>query len=213
MKKILIVEDDKIISKGLSYLLSSKYEVLVAKSVKEAISFDKEYFDLLLLDLFLPDGYGYDVVENSFKNVPVIFLTANDNEEDIVKGLSIGEDYIHKPFKNAELVMRIEKVLKRFEKNIFCYDKVIIDYEKYLISVDNNILEVTPLEFDILKLLFENHDKVVTRDKIISLIWDSNNKFVNDNTLSVYIKRIREKFNYNYIKTIKGIGYMVSLND
>ncbi len=144
-----------------------------------------------------------------FSNKPILFLTANDLEEDVVRGLSIGEDYITKPFRNAELLVRIEKILKRNEKDILYFKDLSIDKNKGLVYINSNVIDFTPLEYNIVLYLFSNVDKIVTRDKILSIIWDDNNKFVNDNTLSVYIKRIREKLDGKYIKTIKGIGYMV----
>ncbi len=212
MKNILLVEDDEIIIKGLLYLLKDKYNIVTATTMAEVKTKNLDSFDLLILDMTLPDGNTMTLLEANIKT-PIIFLSANDFEEDIIRALDKAEDYITKPFKNKELLIRIKKVLDRNEKNLLIFKDIIIDFNKYMISVDEKKLDFTKLEYNIILLLFSNVDKVVTRDKILSLIWDSNNKFVNDNTLSVYIKRIREKLDRNYIKTIKGIGYMVVSND
>ncbi len=212
MKKILLVEDNEFIIKGLKYLLEKQYLLDIVMNKKDALEKVNNIYDLIILDVSLPDGNGFEVGEQ-FINKPILFLTAHDLEEDIVKGLSIGEDYITKPFRNAELLARIEKILKRTDSDIVYFKDLVIDKNKKLINMGNINLEVTPLEYNIILYLFTNAEKIVTRDKILSIIWDDNNKFVNDNTLSVYIKRIREKLSGKYIKTIKGIGYMVSADE
>ncbi len=211
-KKILLVEDNESIVKGLKYLLEKKYILDIAFSKKEAEILILNKYDIIILDIGLTDGSGFDIGEK-VKDIPIIFLTANDMEESIVKGLSIGEDYIVKPFKNSELMARIEKVIKRNEKNLLYFEDVTIDLNKVKVFYLGEECDLTHLEFEITCLLFENPEKVISREQILSVIWDSNNKFVNDNTLTVYIKRIREKLNNRYIKTVKGVGYMVTKDD
>ncbi len=212
MKKILLVEDNAIIVKGLLHLLQKEYLVDIATTYKEAMSLINNIYDLIILDISLPDGNGFDIASQVSKS-PIIFLTANDLEEDIVKGLETAEDYIVKPFRNNELVARIKKVLLRTNSDYLYYKNIVVDINKSQVYVDNSRIEFTNIEYQILMLLFTNINKVITRDRILSVIWDENNKFVNDNTLSVNIKRIRQKLNSNYIQTIKGMGYMVSIDN
>ncbi len=212
MKKILLVEDSIAIVKGLTYLLEKEYIVEFVHTKKDALEKLKNIYDLVILDIGLPDGSGFDIVSNC-KNIPIIFLTANDLEQDIIKGLSHAEDYVVKPFRNGELLVRINKVLQRNDTSRIYYKNITIDTNKSLVYVDDNQIDFTSLEYSIVLLLFSNLDHIITRDRILSVIWDENNKYVNDNTLSVNIKRIRQKLIFDYIKTIKGMGYMVSTNN
>ena len=221
--KILVIEDNEMIIKGLKYTLEQEnfdFEfVKKASEVEEKIYHNK--YDLIILDISLPDGNGFDICKNiksDFNDLPIIFLTALDDENDIVKGFNLGaEDYITKPFRNKVLISRINNVLKRYnksQKEIISGD-IKIDLENdrvYKINDDKTEKEIflTPLEFKILAYLFQNKGKIVPREKILEQIWDLAGNIVNDNTLTVYIKRIREKTNENYIiKTVKGIGYRV----
>lgn len=221
--KILVIEDNEMIIKGLKYTLEQEnfdFEfVKKASEVEEKIYNNK--YDLIILDISLPDGNGFDICKNiksDFNDLPIIFLTALDDENDIVKGFNLGaEDYITKPFRNKVLISRINNVLKRYnksQKEIISGD-IKIDLENdrvYKINDDKTEKEIflTPLEFKILAYLFQNKGKIVPREKILEQIWDLAGNIVNDNTLTVYIKRIREKTNENYIiKTVKGIGYRV----
>ena len=140
-------------------------------------------------------------------NIPVIFLTACDTEENIVEVLNMGaSDYITKPFRPLELIARINKILHK--KTIKIKD-ITIDMNKMIVTKNNEIINLTTLEYKILNLLIENINKVVTRDRIIDSIWEWTGNDVNDNTITVYMKRIREKLNSNIIITIKGIGYRI----
>ena len=221
--KILVIEDNEMIIKGLKYTLEQEnfdFEfVKKASEVEEKIYHNK--YDLIILDISLPDGNGFDIcksIKSDFNDLPIIFLTALDDENDIVKGFNLGaEDYITKPFRNKVLISRINNVLKRYnksQKEIISGD-IKIDLENdrvYKINDDKTEKEIflTPLEFKILAYLFQNKGKIVPREKILEQIWDLAGNIVNDNTLTVYIKRIREKTNENYIiKTVKGIGYRV----
>ena len=221
--KILVIEDNEMIIKGLKYTLEQEnfdFEfVKKASEIEEKIYNNK--YDLIKLDISLPDGNGFDIcksIKSDFNDLPIIFLTALDDENDIVKGFNLGaEDYITKPFRNKVLISRINNVLRRYnksQKEIISGD-IKIDLENdrvYKINDDKTEKEIflTPLEFKILAYLFQNKGKIVPREKILEQIWDLAGNIVNDNTLTVYIKRIREKTNENYIiKTVKGIGYRV----
>ena len=217
MKSILIVEDNEAIIKGLKYLLEQKnFDVTICKTAEDTMNVvGTKTFDLIILDITLPDGNGYELCEyiKKYTDIPIIFLTARDEEQDVVKGLDMGaEDYIIKPFRNRELLSRINNVLKRFnkEKNKIIYKNIEIDLDQKTVYVEGTNIELTALEFKILVLLFSNIGKVVTREQILEKIWDVAGNFVNDNTLTVYIKRIRSKLgSADCIKTIKGIGYQV----
>ena len=217
MKKILIVEDNEIIIKGLKYLLEQEqFEVQVCLNAQEAMNIiGKQEFDLIVLDIALPDGNGFELCEyiKQYTDIPIIFLTAKDEEQDVVKGLDMGaEDYIIKPFRNKELISRINNVLRRFNKenNKIEYGNVEINLDEKSVYVNGKNVEFTKLEYKILLLLLSNVGKTVTREQILDKIWDVAGNFVNDNTLTVYIKRIRAKLGKeDIIKTVKGIGYQV----
>ncbi len=217
MKSILIVEDNEVIVKGLRYLLEQeKFKVSVCKNAKETMdAVGKQDIDLVVLDITLPDGDGFELCKyiKQYTDIPIIFLTAKDEEQDVVKGFDLGaEDYIIKPFRNRELLSRINNVLRRFsrESNEILYKKIRINLDEKSVYIDNKNVEFTALEFKILVLLFTNIGKTITREQILEKIWDVAGNFVNDNTLTVYIKRIRDKLEEaDYIKTIKGIGYQV----
>lgn len=212
--KILLVEDNEMIIKAISFLLEEhEYSVDVARNIKEAKEKINDAFDLVILDVMLPDGNGLDFFKQ-YVNVPALVLSAKDEEDDVVKTIDLGvQDYIIKPFRSKELLSRINNIIKRNKKNnIKTFENISFDMDAYKVYVNNIEVELTGLELKILFLLLENSGRLVTRDVIIDRIWDASGKFVNDNTLSVYIKRIREKIgNDNFIKTIKGIGYRVDL--
>lgn len=205
--KILIVEDSLIISKGLKHYLESEYEVDVSNTYCDALNqLDKNY-DLVILDVTLPDGNGFDLCKYVKKeyNYPVIFLTAKDTEDDIVTGLELADDYIVKPFLNKELLMRIKKILKNNIKS----NHIKIDLEKYEVYKDDVLIKLTSLEFKLFSLLINNKNKVVSKEILLDKIEEETGNMVYDNTLRVYIKRIRQKFNdENIIKVIKGVGYI-----
>ena len=160
----------------------------------------------------LPDGDGLKFYQENLKNKATLVLTAKDDEDIISNSLDSGiEDYIIKPFRSKELLARINKILKRNKDNeIITVDNVTVDTEAGRVFVNNEEINLTSLEYRILLLLFQNLNRIVTREILIDRIWDISGKFVEDNTLTVYIKRIREKLgNDDIIKTIKGIGYRV----
>ena len=217
MNTILLVEDSESIVMGLKYSLEQEgFRVTSAKTIAEAEVASN--YDLILLDITLPDGNGFDFFKEIKKkeDIPVIFLTARDEEIDIVKGLDLGaEDYIVKPFRVKELISRIKVALRRYNKitsSIIECNGITLDTENMEAKKDGQRIELTSLEFKILLMLFTNKNKLVTREMILNKIWDLAGNFVNDNTLTVYIKRIREKIGDNdgkTIKTIRGVGYKV----
>ena len=215
--KLLLVEDNEIIIKGLKYTLEQEnFEVDIVKSkedAEDALSI-KEY-DLVILDIMLPDGNGFDLCKyiKKEKEYPVIFLTAKDEEKDVVLGFDLGaDDYIIKPFRNRELISRIQNVLRRYNKDkkeLVCKN-VKVDLDSKRVYINEKEVIFTALEYRILVLLLQNKGKTITREKILDKIWDIAGSFVNDNTLTVYIKRVRAKLGTeDVIKTIKGIGYRV----
>lgn len=212
--KILLIEDNEMIIKALKYLLEShEYYVDVATSIKEAKEKITNTYDLIILDVMLPDGNGIDFFKE-YVRTPALVLSAKDEEKDVVKAIDLGvQDYIIKPFRSMELLSRINNIIKRNKKNtIKEFENIKFDMDAYKIYVDNLEVVLTGLELKILFLMLENSGCLVTREMIIDKIWDASGKFVNDNTLSVYIKRIREKLkNNDLIKTIKGIGYRIDL--
>ncbi|CDF20691.1 putative uncharacterized protein [Clostridium sp. CAG:609] len=212
--KILLIEDNEMIIKALKYLLEShEFIVDVATTIKEAKESITSKYDLIILDVMLPDGNGLDFFKN-YVSIPALVLSAKDEEKDVVKAIDLGvQDYIIKPFRSMELLSRINNIIKRNKKNtIKEFENIKFDMDAYKIYVDNLEVVLTGLELKILFLMLENSGCLVTREMIIDKIWDASGKFVNDNTLSVYIKRIREKLkNDDLIKTIKGIGYRIDL--
>lgn len=217
--KILLVEDNESIIMGLEYLLQQEeYQVQTARNVREAAAFVRENVpDLILLDIALPDGNGFEFCEEVKRkwNVPVIFLTAREEEADVVKGLDLGaDDYIIKPFRNRELISRIKSVLRRNGKGkslLKCRD-IVLDLESGKASKGGEELNLTRLEYRILTTMLTYPDKLFTREEILADIWDISGNYVNDNTLSVTMKRIREKLGDTegeIIKTVRGIGYRI----
>ncbi len=212
--QILLVEDNVMVAKGLVYSLEQqKYEIIHKTNIKDTRKYLESILpDLIILDISLPDGNGFDLYnEIMHKNVPVIFLTAKDDENDIVRGLELGaEDYITKPFSTKELIARINRILLRVKKNTIIKVKDIeFDIDKMVVYKDKKEVQLTSLELKILNLLFTNLNKVVTRNYILDKIWEWTGNDVNDNTVTVYLKRIREKIGSDIIITIKGIGYRI----
>ncbi len=223
MAKILLVEDNEVITKGLKYSLEQEnFQVETAENIVMAkTKINKQRYDLYLLDIALPDGDGYEICNyiKSKEDVPVIFLTAKDEETNVVHGLDIGaDDYVIKPFRTRELISRIKSVLRRYyheenkENQIRC-GNITIDENKVEVYQDGEKIVFTSLEYKILYLLVSNKNILVTREQILDKIWDVAGNFVNDNTLTVYIKRIRNKLNDKdgrIIQTVRGIGYKVT---
>lgn len=212
---ILLVEDNSLIIKGLVYNLEQNgYTVKNVKTVLDTLKLmEKEKFDLIILDVSLPDGNGFDlykIIKEKY-DAKTIFLTAKDEEDDIVKGLELGaEDYITKPFSTRELLARINKIFLREKKNnVIKIKDIECDLDKMCIKKNNEEISFSSLELKILMLLFTNINRVVTKEYIIEKIWDWTGNDVYDNTVRVYMKRIREKLKVDIIKTVKGIGYRI----
>lgn len=221
--RILVVEDDRVIATGLEYSLQQEgYDVKNAFSYKEAKEqIDNVQFDLYLLDITLPDGNGYDLCKEIKKknDIPVIFLTALEDEVNVVMGLDFGaDDYIIKPFRIRELMSRIRSVLRRYHKetedSVIYVADIEINTRENRIYKNNAEITLTALEYRLLLRLLNHRGQVLTRNQLLEGIWDVSGDFVNDNTLTVYIKRLREKIeddmsNPVIIKTIRGIGYCI----
>ncbi len=213
--KILLVEDNKSIIKGLEYAFAQNgYDCEYCVSFNEAMQKAPFNYDIAVLDITLPDGNGFDLFGKirKYSDLPVIFLTAVDDEDSVVNGLELGaDDYITKPFSTRELIARIKRAAnKNSKKNIITVSGVTLDLDKTAVFENGKQLELTALEYKLLSLLMQNVGKVVTRELIFEKIWDVSGNFVNDNTLTVYIKRIRKKLDADIIKTVKGMGYQVA---
>lgn len=217
MFKILMIEDDDTIAFGVkSFLLKNNYRVIHGKNLKEGKELFKTDIDLILLDLNLPDGSGFDFCSyiKSIKDIPIIFLTVIDEESSIIKGLDMGgDDYITKPFKLSVLQSRITAVLRRTLKEhikgdvLWCKNIKVVKSEARVYK-SNYEIELTVGEYNLLLQLLENKNCTLTRTTLLEKLWDCNGEFVNNNTLSVAIKRLREKLgDDSLIKTVRGIGY------
>lgn len=213
---ILLIEDSSDIIKGLKYSIEKNNNTLNhTTTIKDSIEYINNHnnIDFIILDITLPDGNGFDLFKKHIKdtNIPTIFLTAKDNEDDIVKGLNIGaEDYITKPFSTKELLARINKIMLRSKKQSIITKKDIkFDMDKMIVFKDEKQIELTSLELKLLNLLFMNINKVVNRATILDKIWEWTGNDVDDHTVTVYFKRIREKLGTDIISTVKGIGYRI----
>lgn len=213
--RILLVEDNSLTVGGLRFLLEHEgFEVVVALNAASAIEqFSERLYDLVLLDVNLPDKDGYSVaneIQKQSKDTPIIFLTARDDEESVIKGFDLNaDDYITKPFRNRELISRINAVLRRRGSKadqIKCGELTLNEKTSTVQMNDKNIA-LSALEYKILRLLMLNSGNIVKRERLLDEIWDFAGNIVNDNTLTVYIKRIREKIGDTKIQTIKGVGY------
>ena len=218
--KILFVEDDQAIALGLVYSLEKEgYEVIHCVSQKAALGLlEAQVFDLLLLDVSLPDGDGYTICKQAkhLHDVPVIFLTALDDEVNVVMGLDLGgDDYVTKPFRIKELLSRIKSVLRRYQKDaldIVQIQHLEIHIREGKVYREGSEVFLTALEYRLLMVFVNHQGQVLSRIQLLEGIWDVAGDFVNDNTLSVYIKRLREKLEKDaaepeIIKTIRGRGY------
>ena len=219
MNNILLIEDDKEIAEYLTdFLVSEGFSVKHGKGQKEGLKLFSEYeFECVLLDISLGDGNGFSVCSEikSFSDVPVIFLTASGDESCTVAGFEIGaDDYISKPFRPRELLARIKNVIRRSKcgnSTVKCND-IAIDVSKGTVSKNGKEIYLTALEYRLLLIFLTNKGQLFSRDRLIDELWSASGEYVTDNTLTVYIKRIREKIeddpqNPKIIKTVRGLGY------
>lgn len=221
MTNILVIEDDFDIVKNLRILLEDEgfhvYSVTTRKAALQEI--EKNIYDLILLDLTLPDGNGYSLCTTIKRKtqIPVIFLTAMNDEASIVTGFELGaDDYITKPFKPMELISRVKNILRRCGKSpaIFEIAGLKIDTLKAIVSKNEREIPLSALEYRLLLVLLNHQGEVLSRNRLLEEIWDIVGDYVNDNTLTVYIKRLRDKIEDDpvsptIIKTIRGLGYML----
>lgn len=220
---LFLLEDDYAIATGLCYSLENEgYSVTHASGVKQAIDIiSKEKFSLYILDLTLPDGSGYDVCKEIKKqgDLPVIFLTAYDDEVNVVMGFEFGaDDYISKPFRLKELLVRIKSVLRRYNNEsadgVIKFKDLTVNTNEAKVYKNGEEIILTAMEYRLLLILLNNRGKVLSRTQLLENIWDVDGDFVEDNTLTVYIKRLRDKIEEEpnrplIIKTIRGLGYMI----
>ena len=220
---IFLLEDDEAIGIGLTYSLENEgYNVTLAKSVKEAEKIiDEKEFSLYILDLTLPDGSGYDVCKRikAKGDLPVIFLTAYDDEVNVIMGFELGaDDYISKPFRVKELMLRIKSVMRRYSNEtsdgIIKINNLKINTNEAKVYKNNEEIILTAMEYRLLLILLSNRGKVLSRTALLENIWDVAGDFVEDNTLTVYIKRLRDKIQEDpakpeFIKTVRGLGYVI----
>lgn len=222
MNRLLLVEDDEALSMGIEFTLKDEgYEVFTASTLEGGkVIFEREDFDLIILDVNLPDGNGYELCKHirTKSDVPVIFLTALDEEVNVVLGFQMGgDDYITKPFRVKELLLRIKAILRRNCKTAASENKlvsgdIIIDTSMALAKKNGKELALTAQEYRLLLIFMSNANALMKREKILRELMDGAEAFFDENTLSVYIKRMREKIEENpkepkYIVTVRGLGY------
>lgn len=223
MNKILLVEDDEALALGVEYTLKEEgYDTHRVSTIKDGKAvIDSNYYDLILLDINLPDGSGYDLCKyiKTSKDIPIIFLTALDEEVNVVLGLDLGgDDYITKPFRVRELLSRIRVVLRRNTKldisgGIIISEKIEVNTSLAEVKKDDYKILLTAKEYKLLLTFLKHPNELLSKDFILNEIFDDEGVFVEDNTLSVYIKRLREKVENNpskpeYIITKRGLGYI-----
>lgn len=212
---ILLVEDNESIAEGLVYAFKMNSYCLDYKTtMKDAIEYlNNNTPELIILDVSLPDGNGFNLYEDNIKKsqIPVIFLTARDDEDDIIKGLNLGaEDYMTKPFSTRELLARVNKIILRNKNSsVIKVKDISFDLDKMVVNKNNIKVELSSLELKILHLLFINIGSAVSRNTILEKIWEWTGNDVDDHTITVYLKRIRKKLGTDIIITIKGIGYRI----
>lgn len=211
--KIFLLEDDETLAFGIkTYLTNNGYEVIVSPSLEETKKVFDYNFNLIILDVNLPDGTGFDFLKIfNIESTPILFLTVNNSEEDIVKGLNVSDGYITKPFKLPILKAKIESILRRVDRKDekLNYKGLVLDEKNYRCLIDGENINLTLKEYEVLRLLLKNRGNTLTREKILEIVWDNKGDFVDDNTLSATVKRLRKKLeSYDYvIETVRGIGY------
>ena len=221
MSKLLLVEDDQSIVSSLSdYLGNEGFKIENAPGQKEAIEkLDSDQYDIALVDIQLSNGNGFSVCSaiKERGTMPVIFLTASDDEYSVVAGLDMGaDDYISKPFRPRELLSRINSVLRRTKntQNIISYLDLVVDTNQATVSKNGKEILLSAMEYKLLLVFLRNKGIVLSRRRLLELLWDTTEEFINDNTLTVYMKRLRDKIETNpqepeIIITVRGLGYKV----
>lgn len=214
---ILIVEDDLGIQETLKTILIMKnYQIQQAYTLKEALNNPIEQMELIIIDIQLPDGNGITLCQQirRFSQVPILFLTARNDEETIVEALNAGgDDYIVKPFRANELLARINSVMRRMSKNkdLIETNDLVIDLKKYNVTKNQNEIILSAIGYEILFLMVQNQGIVITRERLIEFIEERTGNYIEDNTVTVHMKRLREKLGkyqgFDYIETVRGIGY------
>ncbi len=221
--KIFVLEDDNAIGIGIRYALESEgYAVTLCKTVSEAMNVIlRDDFSLYLLDLTLPDGNGYDVCKavKAKGDYPVVFLTAFDDEINVVTGFELGaDDYISKPFRVRELIARIKSVLRRYnresDEGTIRIGSITINTNQAKVYKSGEEVILTAMEYRLLLILLNNRGRILSRNQLLEELWDIDGDFVNDNTLTVYIKRLRDKIEEDaadpkIVRTVRGLGYII----
>lgn len=211
--KILLVEDDPFLRNGLTELMDQAgYAAYACASAKDAqFHVENSKYDLIVLDIGLPDGDGIGLCRAWRQmgcRTPILFLTACDEELQVVRGFDAGgDDYVAKPFRMMELLSRIRALLRRSAPATIIHSGLEIDTERMTVRKNGEALYLTPIEFRLLSLILRASGRVMTRDKLLEDIWDMGGQFIDDNTLSVHISRLREKIGTEYIHTVRGVGY------
>lgn len=225
MPRIFLVEDDQTIAKNLELLLRSKgFTVAHASAQKEAfVLLEGQKFDLALIDIALPDGNGFTICTEikETQNIPVIFLTASGDEASVVTGLNMGaDDYITKPFRPRELIARIGTALRKSGRTQTAFEVrgLYVDTASGIVKKNGSEIFLSALEYRLLLVFINNPQNIITRGRLLDELWDAAGEFVNDNTLTVYIKRLREKIeddpaNPKIILTVRGMGYRLGGTD
>ncbi len=211
-ERLLLLEDDEFLRDGLTEILTKEgYDLKAASCVSSAESLiSANTFELMIFDVMLPDGSGFDLcskIRSLGIDTPILFLTAKDDEIQIVRGLDLGaDDYVTKPFKLLELLSRVRALLRRNKKSAVCIGGLVLDSVHFTAKKDGENILLTPIEFQLLNAIVSAKGNTVTRNSLLN-IWDDNNNFIDDNTLSVHISRLREKVGASHIVTVRGIGY------
>lgn len=209
----MLVEDDRYLQEGLAELLQrDHHEVQIAVDCKQAHQMAHTHpFSLIIVDIGLPDGSGLDLCRewrSEGVDIPILFLTASDDEVQIVRGLDAGgDDYVTKPFRIQELLSRIRALLRRHRPSSFVKEGLHIDLARMQVIRDGETIFLTPIEFQLLSTLIQHDGQVLTRNQLLQRIWDDGGDYIDDNTLSVHISRLREKIGSPHIRTVRGVGY------
>jgi len=221
VKKILLVEDDFALAMGTEYALQAEgYQVVHAANLKSAREVLAESFDLVLLDVMLPDGTGYDLckeIRQKNSMVPIIFLTAMAEEVNIVQGLELGaDDYVAKPYRVKELLSRVAANIRRYSmqngsktNNIYEFGQHMFSIDEFRLQCNQQNVDCTPSELRLLKELVLHEGQVLSRNQLLERLYDAEENYIDDNTLSVYMKRLRDRLGEDayWIETVRGVGY------